>query len=283
MASSPYAGNSLFPAGESTLHRVHGSVAVGLVYGQVAMLLAATKPTALKQFLGASAWVTEPQSTRWLLLVERLAGAALAMDAVILRADEEAEQVAKRVRRAHARVDVHATMVVWVLACIAVAEEDVYRRLVRPLSTAEQDAYWADWRRFGELLGLSPADMPASYAQYRAFLTGELEGAAIAPEDRQLALDTCLYLPGLPVPRRYRPLMPFVRVAIIELLPQDIRALYNVRRKRWHPPLLAAAAALSRLSHRVMPRRWPSLVDFDGLARVARQTRATISNQTRTD
>jgi uncharacterized protein (DUF2236 family) len=225
MASSPYAGNTRFPAGKSVLWRVHGSVAVGLVYGQVAMLLAAVKPSALKHFLGSSAWAAETSSTRWLLLVERLAGAAIAMDAIILGSEQEAEAVARRVRRAHARFAVSPAMLVWVLACLAVAEEDVYGRLVGTLSPAEKERYWADWRRFGELLGVSPAELPATYREYRGLIARELDDAAITPAERQLALDTCLYLPGLPVPRRYRPLMPFVRVAISELLPSDVRAL----------------------------------------------------------
>src|SRR5581483_4930463 len=159
-------------------------------------------------------------------------------------------------------------------SCFAAAEEDVYSRFVRPLAGTEKSEYWADWRVFGHALGISLDAMPASYEDYRAALARELRQAALSAPDRYLALDTCLELPGIQVPARYRSLLPIVRIAVIGLLPDSVRSLYGLRWRWWHAAQFAVLARLARALHTLVPHRWLGLVDYGGLARAARRTRA---------
>src|SRR5436853_7769807 len=63
-----------FPAGESMLRRVHGERAVGLLYGQRALLMQATDPLAFTGVLGSTGGLDSP--------FERLAPTARLMEQV---------------------------------------------------------------------------------------------------------------------------------------------------------------------------------------------------------
>src|SRR3954451_7338988 len=49
-----------FPAGESVLRRVHGERAVGLLYGQRALLMQATHPVAFTGLVGSTSGLHAP-------------------------------------------------------------------------------------------------------------------------------------------------------------------------------------------------------------------------------
>src|SRR3954467_15532589 len=85
-----------FPAGESVLRRVHGERAVGLLYGQRALLMQATHPVAFTGLVGSTAGLDAP--------FKRLARTAQTMEAVYFGSREEADRVTARVRRMHSRV-----------------------------------------------------------------------------------------------------------------------------------------------------------------------------------
>src|SRR3954463_14629078 len=82
-----------FPAGESVLRRVHGERAVGLLYGQRALLMQATHPVAFPGFVGTTSGLHAP--------FERLARTAQIMETVYFGSRAEADTVTARVRAMH--------------------------------------------------------------------------------------------------------------------------------------------------------------------------------------
>src|SRR3954466_8172300 len=85
-----------FPAGESMLRKVHGERAVGLLYGQRALLMQATHPVAFTGLVGSTSGLHAP--------FERLARTARIMESVYFGDRAEADRVTTRVRAMHARV-----------------------------------------------------------------------------------------------------------------------------------------------------------------------------------
>src|SRR3954451_12927369 len=87
--------NGYFPAGESMLRRVHGERAVGLLYGQRALLMQATDPLAFTGLIGSTGGLHAP--------FERLARTALLRERVHSGDGHEADRVTARVRAMHAQ------------------------------------------------------------------------------------------------------------------------------------------------------------------------------------
>src|SRR3954469_20389806 len=85
-----------FPRGESVLRRVHEERAVGLLYGQRALLMQATHPVAFTGLVGATAGLDAP--------FKRLARTAQTMEAVYFGTCEGGERVRAGVRGMHSRV-----------------------------------------------------------------------------------------------------------------------------------------------------------------------------------
>ncbi|HET7591339.1 MAG TPA: oxygenase MpaB family protein, partial [Solirubrobacterales bacterium] len=168
-----------FPPGRSMARRVHGDRAVGLLYGQRALLIGALEPltyTGTMLSTGAGAWP-----------FTRLARTAKIQETVFLGTRAEADRALAAVHRLHERVageldedaGPHAAgtpysafdpeLMLWTLAVIADSGRAMYETMVRPLSPREREALWADYVRFGELFGLPPSAVPATYAEFAAW------------------------------------------------------------------------------------------------------------------
>src|SRR4051794_29161608 len=154
-----------FPAGESVLRRVHGERAVGLLYGQRALLLQATHPVAFTGLVGSTSGLHAP--------FERLVRTAKIMESVYFGDRAEAHRVTRRVRAMHARVNGTIShdagphpagspyaadrpdMLLWILACLADSALVIYRAFVGPLDDEDQrERFWGDYLLLGELFGL---------------------------------------------------------------------------------------------------------------------------------
>src|SRR3954464_4156088 len=92
-ATFPPVDRGYFPSGESVLRLVHEERAVGLLYGQRALLMQATHPVAFTGLIGETSGLDAP--------FKRLARTAQIMEAVYFGSREEADRVTARVRRMH--------------------------------------------------------------------------------------------------------------------------------------------------------------------------------------
>src|ERR1700761_6094860 len=169
---------SYFPAGESVARRVHGERAVGLLYGQRALLIGALEPLTYAGTMQSTKSSDRP--------FERLVRTAKAQEAIFLGRKEEADRILDRVANQHRRVkgELEADagehpagtaysafdpeLMLWTLAVIADSGRAMYETMVRPLSPREREGLWQDYLRFGELFGMPRAGAPATYLDLHA-------------------------------------------------------------------------------------------------------------------
>jgi uncharacterized protein (DUF2236 family) len=273
-----------FPAGESVLRRVHGERAVGLLYGQRALLMQATHPVAFTGLLGTTGGLEAP--------FERLVRTAKIMETVYFGDRAQADAVTTRVRSMHARVrgttdraaGPHPAgtpfaadrpdMLLWILACLADSALVIHRAFVRPLEhPAEQERFWSDYLLLGELFGLPREHAPFGYAAFRAYMRERMRSPDlfVTPEARKLGRKVAL---ELPLPARRRPALPAINLAVIGTLPPRVRRLYGIRWTRAHEAAFAGLARGTRLTRPLLPhgvRRGSSARDYEVVARAERR------------
>ena len=173
-----------FPPGASMARRVHGDRAVGLLYGQRALLIGALEPLTYTGTMLTTKAGDHPFA--------RLAHTAKVQETVFLGSREEADKALAAVHRLHERVKgtlpeaagAHPAgtsfsafdpeLMLWTLAVIADSGREVYETMVRPLSASEREALWQDYLRFGELFGMPRDAAPATYPEFQAWFDEKL-------------------------------------------------------------------------------------------------------------
>ena len=173
-----------FPPGRSMARRVHGERAVGLLYGQRALLIGALEPLTYTGTMMSTWSGNRP--------FERLARTAKIQETVFLGTGEEADEVLAKVRRLHETVKGELNeaagrfpagtpysafdpeLMLWTLAVIADSGREMYETLVRPLDPEERERLWQDYVRFGELFGLPASEVPASHVEFKDWFDGML-------------------------------------------------------------------------------------------------------------
>ena len=276
-----------FPAGESVLRRVHGERAVGLLYGQRALLMQATDPVAFTGLLGTTGGLDAP--------FERLVRTAKIMERIYFGTREDADRETARVRAMHARVrgeidrpaGPHPVgtpyaadrpdMLLWILACLADSALVVYRTFVGPLADpAQRERFWSDYLKMGELFGLPREEAPADYGAFRDYMRARLRSGElfVTGEARELGRRVAFQLP-LPVHRRAA--LPAINLAVVGTLPPRVRKLYGIAWTPAHEAAFQALARGTRLSRPLLPhdvRRGRSARDYEVVARAERRRTA---------
>ncbi|MEA2411026.1 MAG: hypothetical protein QOC77_1587 [Thermoleophilaceae bacterium] len=276
-----------FPAGESMLRRVHGERAVGLLYGQRALLMQATDPVAFTGLVGSTNGLEAP--------FERLVRTAKIMESVYFGSREEADRVTARVREMHTRVrgaiDEPAgphpagtpyaadrpDMLLWILACLADSALVVYRAFVGPLADpGQRERFWSDYLLVGELFGLARADAPPDYDSFRDYMRARVrsDDLFVTGEARTLGRRVAF---ELPLPARRRAVLPAVNLAVVGTLPPRVRRLYEIPWTPAHGAAFQALARATKLSRPLLPhdvRRGRSARDYEAVARAERRRAA---------
>ena len=203
-----------FPAGESVLRRVHAERAVGLNYGQRALMLGAAHPV---NFIGTQA--NTRSGARPFL---RLAHTAKVFETIFFGTRAEADEALAFVDRLHQRVRgelaeaagrwpagtsysaFDPALMLWTVAVIADSAEVFYETFVRSSAPAEKDALWHDYVRFGELFGMPRDAAPATYSGFRAYWEEMWTGDELhlTDEARDVALAIAF---EIPMPRYLHP------------------------------------------------------------------------------
>lgn len=278
-----------FPPGRSLARRVHGERAVGLLYGQRALLIGALEPltyTGTMLSTGSGAWP-----------FQRLARTAKIQETVLLGTREEADEALAAVHRLHERVKgelpaaagAHAAgaaysafdpkLMLWTLAVIADSGRALYETMVRPLSEAERESLWQDYVRFGELFRLPRAEVPATYPEFRAWFDGELASPDLYATPHALEMAPLVAFEQ-PVPKPARGNLVVQNLVIKGTLPPRVKEIFGIRWSAAHERAFRSVAAAHRAGRPLFPykvRRGRNDVFFDVVSKTERQRGGTVT------
>jgi len=219
----------------SMIRVVHRERAIALS-GPRALLMQAAHPLAVSGLLAHSTGMDEPY--------DRLARTAEVMSLIGFGEAAEAERVTAHVRAMHAKVKGRLReptgrypagtpyradqpdLLLWVLFTLVDSGVVVYRKYVRSMSRADEEAYWEDYKVVGNLFGLADSDMPDSLDDLHDYKREMLEGDTLLVTDwaRKRAKEIVM---EPPVPWVARPLLETANFITIALLPGRIRREYG--------------------------------------------------------
>ncbi|OJU82738.1 MAG: hypothetical protein BGO11_13095 [Solirubrobacterales bacterium 70-9] len=252
-----------FPPGESMARRVHGERAVGLLYGQRALLIGALEPLTYTGTMLSTKAGDRP--------FERLVRTAKAQETIFLGTKEEADRILARVHNQHLRVNgalaedagVHRAgssysafdpeLMLWTLAVIADSGREMYETMVRPLSPAEREALWQDYLRFGELFGMPLDAVPATYADFAAWFAGKLRSPDLHATRHALEFAPLVAFEQ-PVPPGARLNLAAQNLVIKGTLPPRVREIFGIPWTARNERGFRALAAAHRAARHAMPR-----------------------------
>jgi uncharacterized protein (DUF2236 family) len=253
-----------FPPGRSMVRRVHGDRAVGLLYGQRALLIGALEPLTYTGTMLSTRSADRP--------FERLARTAKIQETVLLGTREEADEALAGVHRLHQTIEgtlpeaagVHPTgthysaldpeLMLWTLAVIADSGREMYETMVRPLSEGEREALWQDYVRFGELFGLPRSEIPASHRQFKAWWDERLASPDLHATEHALEMAPLVAFEQ-PVPLPARMNLATQNLVIKGTLPPRVREIFGIEWTRAHETAFRTAAAGHRRARHLFPRR----------------------------
>ncbi|HKZ14604.1 MAG TPA: oxygenase MpaB family protein [Solirubrobacterales bacterium] len=252
-----------FPPGESMARRVHGERAVGLLYGQRALLIGALEP------LTYTGTMLSTKAGEWPF--KRLVRTAKAQETIFLGTKEEADRILARVHNQHLRVkgeleeDAGAhprgsaysafepALMLWTLAVIADSGRAMYETMVRPLAPAEREALWQDYLRFGELFGMPHEVAPQTHLEFAAWFEEKLRSPDLQPTRHAREFAPVVAFEQ-PVPPGARLNLAAQNLVIKGTLPPRVREIFGIPWTARNERGFRALAAAHRAAHHAMPR-----------------------------
>ncbi len=276
-----------FPPGRSVARRVHGERAVGLLYGQRALLIGALEPLTYTGTMLSTSSANRP--------FQRLARTAKIQETILLGTREEADKALAVVERLHERVKgtlsedagVHAAgtaysafdpeLMLWTLAVIADSGRAMYETMVRPLTETEREELWQDYVRFGELFGLPRSEVPGSYREFSAWFNGRLSSPDLQATPHGLEMAPLVAFEQ-PVPAAARGNIVAQNHIIKGTLPPRVREIFGIRWSKAHEATFRAMTATHRGARHLFPRpmrRGRNDVFFDVVSKTERQRGGT--------
>jgi uncharacterized protein (DUF2236 family) len=135
----------------------------------------------------------------------------------------------------------------WVHATLVDTALLVYGQWVRPLSEAEQEAYHEEMKTAARLFGTPAEVMPATLADFRAYMARMLDSPEIRASDTACEIARAVMHPPLPLP--LRPAMEMANLITAGLMPARLRREYGLS---WDPARAAVVAASRETTRRVL-------------------------------
>jgi uncharacterized protein (DUF2236 family) len=265
---------------------VHEERAVGLMYGQRALMIGALKPL---NFVGTMAHTGAGE--RWF---RRLAHTGAAFETVFFEGTEEADRVLANVRRMHERVrgelpeDAGITpagtsysafdpeLMLWTVAVTADSALCFYELLVGDLDGDERERLWQDYVRFGELFGMPREVAPSSYGEFREWWAEQLAGSDLHLTPLAARMGVAIAF-EIPLPRAYGPMQRLHNLIMLGGLPPRVRELYGLGWNRAQARAYRAAVRGLRGLRPVTPRALRRGGNVDAFRLVARTERRLLA------
>ena len=149
-------------------------------------------------------------------------------------------------------------LALWVHATLVETALETYHRFVRPLSYPERERYFDEAKRFAAIFGVGADVMPDSYAAFRRYFEGMLDGPVlhVGPVTKELGR----HVLNPPLPRPLRGANRLGKLAAASFLPPRLRAGFGLS---WSGADRAALAAFTRTVQVALPllparlRFWP--------------------------
>jgi uncharacterized protein (DUF2236 family) len=244
--------------------RVHGDRAVGLLYGQRALLIGALEP------LTYTGTMLSTTAGDWPFT--RLARTAKIQETVFLGSRAEADKALAAVHRLHERVKgeipeaagkhpagsaysaFDPELMLWTLAVIADSGRAMYETMVRPLSAAEREELWQDYVLFGELFGLPRSEVPASYREFAAWWEERMTSPDLQATPHGLEFAPLVAFEQ-PVPAAARGNIAVQNLVIKGTLPARVREIFGIRWTPAHERAFRTIAAAHRRARHAFPRQ----------------------------
>lgn len=268
-----------FPRDRSILRRVHSERAVGLFYGQRALMIGALQPL---NFVG-----TLQHTAGRLRPFQRLVHTAKAFEAIFFGTRAEADRVLASVHRMHERVRgtipaaagrypagapysaFDPELMLWTMAVIADSGPYFYELFVRRLDDRERELLWQEYVRFGELFGMPREVAPPTHRAFRAWWERKLasDEMHLTPEARYVGHATAL---EIPMPRSHAPAKRVHDLIMLGSLPSVVRSHYGLRWTTAHEAAFRGAVAGLRAARPLVPglvKRGSCAASYDLVAR----------------
>jgi uncharacterized protein (DUF2236 family) len=282
-----------FPPGRSVARRVHGDRAVGLLYGQRALLIGALEPLTYTGTMLSTRSADRP--------FERLARTAKIQETIFLGTREEADAELAKVHKLHERINgtlpetagkhpagtpysaFDPELMLWTLAVIADSGREMYETMVRPLSEMEREDLWQDYLRFGELFGMPRDVAPATHREFKAWLEERLAAPDLQATAHGLEMAPLVAFKQ-PVPAAARGNLAVQNLIIKGTLPPRVREVFGIPWTRAHESTFGALTATHRRTRRFFPRpmrRGRNDVFFDVVTKAERQRGGTKTPELR--
>jgi uncharacterized protein (DUF2236 family) len=247
-------------ADDSMAVRVMSNRAVGLTYGQRALVIGAVHPQLYVGTVQNTAHRDTPYNR--LMLTARL------FEAVFLGTRAEADRAIAFTKRKHEAVvgrlaadagphypagtPYSATdpqLMYMTMAFTFDSAHHMQNLLVRKLSALDSERLWQDFVRWAELFGMPRSAAPASYPQFRAEFDGYLRSQLPHLTDEARLVGS--YLAGVKradydVPPPLRPLFRTLDLLVKGSMPSHIRELYGFRWTPGHEAAFRAAVSGTR-------------------------------------
>jgi uncharacterized protein (DUF2236 family) len=279
-----------FPEG-SILRRVHSERAVGLFYGQRALMIGALNPLA---FVG-----TTEHTNAKLKPFQRLSHTAEVFETIFFGTRAEADRALAFVHRLHERVRGEMTedagkvpagtpysafdpgLMLWTLAVIADSGPFFYELFVDRLAEDDRDRLWQEYVRFGELFGMPSEVAPRTYREFRDWFDGMLDSDEmhLTPSAHQIGYATAF---EIPMPSHRAPAKAVHDLILLGSVPARVRELYGISYSRRQQRAFRAVVRGLRGARPLTPRSIREGYNTAHFRMVARTERRRLQRGERT-
>lgn len=157
-------------------------------------------------------------------------------------------------------------LMLWTLATLADSALLYWERIFGYLDDEDRQAYWADYRRIGMLLGMPPDSMPATEPELREYVYGRLDdGSLYMSDDVRDRSKAIVFDPPFDgwLKLVLTPVSEAIKLSSVGFLPKEIRRMYGFS---WDPARETVLRS-SLLQIRIASRVWPDVVRLHPAAR----------------
>lgn len=272
-----------FPEGRSILRRVHAQRAVGLFFGQRALMVGALNPLAFTGTIEHTRGSLKPFA--------RLAHTGKAFETIFFGTRAEADRVLDWVHGLHEGVRGELAeaagetpagtpysafdpeLMLWTLAVIADSGPLFYELLVGRLTEEEREELWQEYVRFGGLFGMPRDVAPRTQREFRDWWEEMLasDRMHLTPAAREVGYATAF---EIPLPGIYAPARRVHDLIMLGSLPPRVRELYGLPWTPAHAVAFRSAVLAMRRSRPLVPRsirEGPNAASYDLVARTERR------------